>query len=133
MRLVTTLPLIAAAALSACAPVKGGSTAGAHQQTDARTCFRTMNVRNFRAPDFQTLYVRSSAKDVFQIQTYGACRDVDTAVAIELRPLDGFSTLCTGDFATLNVVTPSHSTCRVLVTKRMTVEEVAALPGRDRP
>lgn len=133
MRLVTTATLMAAAALSACAPVNTSTAPGANQRSDARTCFRTMNVRNFRAPDFQTLYVRSSRKDVFEIQTYGACRDLDTAVAIELRPLDGFNSLCTSDFATLNVLTPSRSTCRVQVTKRLSDEELAALPARDRP
>lgn len=133
MRLVFVLPLLAIAALAGCAPTGAARTANSNEQASARTCFRTMNVRNFRAEDWQTLYVRTSSQDVFQIQSAGVCKDLESAIGIELRPLDGFSNLCTGDFATLNVGSPGRSTCRVQIAKRLSADELAALPSRVRP
>lgn len=125
--------LSSAAAITACAPISGPGSKPPGQQADARTCFRTMNIRNFSADGDQTLYVRTTANEVVQIDTFGGCRGLDTAIAIELRPQDGFSQLCTGDFSALRVVQPARDVCRVQVVKKLSDAEVAALPSRARP
>lgn len=134
MRLLfTTVALASVAAISACAPTSSPSAKPLASQADARTCFRTMNVRNFSADDDQILYVRTAANEVIQVNTFGGCRGLDTAIAIDLRPQDGFQRLCTGDFSTLRVLQPSGATCRVQVIKQLSDAEIAALPSRVRP
>lgn len=133
MRLLFAAAVLSSAAVAACAPTSAPGSKPPGQQTDARTCFRTMNVRNFSADGDQTLYVRTAANEVVQVSTFGGCRGLDTALAIELRPQDGFSQLCTGDFSTLRVVQPARDVCRVQVVKKLSDAEVAALPSRVRP
>ncbi|WP_426020466.1 DUF6491 family protein [Brevundimonas sp. DWR2-3-1b1] len=115
-------------ALWACAPSPGATTAS---RVDAAQCFRPSLVRNFNAPNDQTLYVRTSGADVFQIDST-FCRDMTRALSVALEPLSG-SNLCVGDQATLRSPTTGPEPCRVRIARKLTVEEVAALPSRDRP
>ena len=114
--------------LSACAPSPGVATAS---RVDATQCFRPNLVRNFTAPNDQTLYVRTSGADVFQIETT-FCRDMPRALSVALEPLSG-SNLCVGDQATLRSPATGPEPCRVRIARKLTAEEIAALPSRDRP
>ncbi len=128
---------MSAALLSACAP--SAQTATAQAETDEQApsrCFRTENVRNFRADRQSDLYIRSGRDAVFQINTSGACWDVDTAFSIALAPASGGSgNVCVGD--PINVLVPNAAPgrrlCRAFVVKSLTSEEVAALPEKARP
>ena len=113
--------------LAACAP-STGPMAGGSARSDQNQCFRPDLVRNFTAPSDQTLYVRTVDADVFRIDTVG-CRDLQGSLSIALEPLVGTSRLCVGDPAGLIARSP----CRVRVGKKLTAEEIAALPSRDRP
>jgi hypothetical protein len=115
-------------ALSACAPSPGATTAS---RIDATQCFRPSLVRNFNAPNDQTLYVRTSSSDVFQIDST-FCRDMTRALSVALEPLSG-SNLCVGDQATLRSPATGPEPCRVRIARKLTAEEIAALPSRDRP
>ena len=115
-------------ALSACAPSPGVTTAS---RVNATQCFRPNLVRNFTAPNDQTLYVRTSGADVFQIETT-FCRDMTRALSVALEPLSG-SNLCVGDQATLRSPATGPEPCRVRIARKLTAEEIAALPSRDRP
>lgn len=115
-------------ALSACAPSPGVTTAS---RVDATQCFRPSLVRNFNAPNDQTLYVRTSSSDVFQIDST-FCRDMTRALSVALEPLSG-SNLCVGDQATLRSPTTGPEPCRVRIARKLTAEEIAVLPSRDRP
>ncbi len=126
--------LVLAAAVAGCAPAPG-QTAGAMAAADTaapRACFRPSEIRNFRSDTPQTVYVRTSAADVFQVQASGGCRGLDTANAIELRPQVGTGRVCAGDMATLTVL-GARDTCRVRAVKRLSEQDLAALPGRLRP
>lgn len=124
----------AAASLSACAPMEG-APAGASSMA-RNQCFDAATLRNYRAVQGRTLYVRTSRNDVFELQSVGACNDLDGAVGIALIPDGGsISRLCPGDGAEVRVrggPVPSGP-CRVRVTRMLTDEQVAALPDRDRP
>lgn len=122
------LSSVAVLALAACAPSPGATTAS---RVDANQCFRPNLVRNFTAPNDQTLYVRTSGADVFQIET-PFCRDMTRALSIALEPLSG-SNLCVGDQATLRSPAIGPQPCRVRIARTLTAEEIAALPSRDRP
>ncbi|MDK2746826.1 MAG: DUF6491 family protein [Brevundimonas sp.] len=141
MRILLTAALaastVAAPGLSACAPAATTAVAAAAdgENTTAR-CFRTDNVRNFRADRQSNLYIRSLRNDVFQINTSGGCWDLDSALSIAVTPtLGGSDTVCVGDPVQIIVpnADPGRRTCRAFVAKSLTAEEVAALPDRARP
>ena len=122
----------AVAALAGCAPSAGpvAGAAGLAADAGARPCCRPSLVRNVRTSSDQTLYVRTSNDDVFQIDA-AFCRDMTSALSIVLEPTAGSSSLCVNDQARLRMggVEP----CRVRVVKKLSAEELAALPSRDRP
>lgn len=130
MRLVSTL-LATAVVASGCAPApRSDAPPTAPMTGEDRVCFRPSEIRNFRSETSQTVYVRTSASDVFQVQASGGCRGLETANAIAMRPQTGAGRICTGDWATLSL--PAE-TCRVQVVKRLSEADLAALPGRLRP
>lgn len=136
MRTFAWISLVAAAVagLSACAPMEGPVQSG---PPGARNpCFDAATLRNYRSVQGRTLYVRTSRDEVFELQSVGACNDLDGAVGISLVPTFGSITrLCVGDSA--DVLTRggpgSSGPCRVRVTRMLTETEIAALPDRDRP
>lgn len=131
------LALIAAglATLSACAP----SSVGPGDQSAVaaeRQCFLPQTMRNFRSDGDTTVYVREGRGDVYQVTSSG-CRGLSASRTFSLTPLGGGSA-CVGD--TVDIVTfgPSirnenNSTCQGRILKRLTEDEVAALPSRLRP
>ncbi len=140
MRILMTASLAAstltALTLSACAPATQTATAEAQGATKIARCFRTDSVRNFRTDRQSDLYIRSLRDDVFQINTSGACWDMDSALSIAVTPtLGGSDTVCVGDPVQIIVpnADPSRRSCRAFVAKSLTAEEVAALPDRARP
>lgn len=121
-----------ATVLSACAPVAG--TAPSQTSTPSRQCFYADRVDNFRG-DNQTLYVRTHSKEVFELQSFGDCADIDFALSIAFLPNSGVNRLCTGDLSRIVVgsgLSPRNQ-CRVQVVKKLTATEVEALPARNRP
>ncbi|MFK0300170.1 DUF6491 family protein [Brevundimonas sp. NPDC090276] len=123
------LTALGVTALSACAPMTGGEGA---KPSPNRQCFYPDQVDNFRGNN-QTIYVRARNKDVFELQTFGMCSDVDFAFAIAFVPNTALSRLCVGDTSRLVVGAPPRDLCRVQVVKQLTEAEVMALPSRDRP
>lgn len=99
-----------------------------------RQCFSPQQVQNFRSAGPTTVYVKVGAKTVYELQTAGACKDLEDAFQISIQPEQG-GRLCSGDWATL--VTPGSTSpleaCRVQITKVLSEAEVAALPDRSRP
>lgn len=122
-----TLPLLGACAASA----TGDAAVPAES---ARQCFFSSQVTNFRTGSVQTVYLRAGRDDVFELQSTGFCRDLDTASSIAITPLySGGDRLCGGDDAAIAIGGSRDAPCRVRVVKKLTAEEVAALPGRQRP
>ena len=130
--LAFSLPVLILA--SACAPgpdMAPGAAAGAGD-----VCFTSDRVINFRAGATPSVYVKAIGGDVFELQTFGPCRDIDSAYTIGLSPLAGESyRTCVGDGIDLQVAAAgvAANRCRARVVKKLTEEEVAALPSRYRP
>lgn len=129
-------------ALAACAPTSGGSAgaadmAAATDTETARACFYPNQVRNFRSERGDKLYVRSARNEVFELSAVGFCPDLPSAIALTLNPRFGGSTrLCPSDQATVVIGQPSPTSsapCHVRVERRLTEDEIAALPERARP
>ncbi|RZJ04475.1 MAG: hypothetical protein EON89_07575 [Brevundimonas sp.] len=130
----------AALILSACAPTRdtaGGASETASASRD-RQCLTVSQVRNFRQGGTGTVYLRSGRNEVFEVTGAGGCFDLDFANQLALVP-DGIGRaggqVCAGDSAqiVLGGGTSARDVCRVRVTKRLTAEEVTALPSAYRP
>lgn len=123
------------AAMSACAPSPMASGDGTLVASE-RQCFLPQAIRNFRPDGDTTVYVRDGRGDVYQVASSG-CRGLSASRVLSLSPIGGGSA-CVGE--TVDIVTsgPSirgenNSVCAGRVTKRLSEDEIAALPSRLRP
>ena len=126
----TLLALVAATSLAV--PVMA-APANPAPKTSTRTCFRANDVENFSAPDDRTVYVRVNRKDVFRLDLFSPCPDVDWAweIAVESR---GSSWICSPLDATVVTKTPiGPQRCQVHAMTKLTPEQVAELPAKHRP
>ena len=137
-RLITYPAAAAAVALTAsCAPNGDmgmpGVAAGPEHQ-----CFYGEQVRNFRAGGPGQIYIRAMRNQVFELNSSGGCTDLDFTHRLAITPdVGGLAggRICTGDWAriTLPASSAPPRTCRARVSRVLTEEEVAALPGPHRP
>ncbi len=100
-----------------------------------RQCFSPQQVDNFRTAGGNTLYLKARTGAVYELNTAGACNDLDGTNQLAIVPELGLSRLCSGDWATIAVPGSAQPVerCRVQITKVLSAEEVAALPSRYRP
>ena len=124
--------------LAACAPTSGDAGPSGSGARAERQCFNVSQVDNFRQGRISEVYLKVGRNDVYRLDAAGGCNDLDFANRLAILPdgagLSG-SRLCTDDWARLVVpgsTTPA-SVCRVRISKRLTAEEVAALPAAYRP
>lgn len=125
-------------AVAACAPVSGAG-AGADQtaaNATPRQCVFQRDIRNFRVSnDGRNVYVRAGMKSVYQLETMGACPDLENALAIGFKPTGGMTSLCVGDWTRVVAIAGGQgdTPCSVRMVGALSEAEVAALPARDRP
>ena len=101
-----------------------------------RVCFMSDRVVNFRAGQSPSIYVKALGGDVFEIQTTSYCSGIETANTLAFTPLVGSSSrTCVSDSLTVDVAVAGASStrCRARVVRKLSEEEVAALPSRYRP
>jgi hypothetical protein len=119
--------IIAAAAL---ASVPGAGVAGA---APARQCFHASDIDGWTAADKATVNLRVHLRDYYQLKLAGDCQDIDWTqrIGIEHR---GSNWICDRMDAVLIVPTEiGPRRCTVDSVRKLTPEEVKALPGRQRP
>jgi hypothetical protein len=136
MNLRTAAPLVACAVMAVGAV--GSAPAAAKSPLEPgskppRQCFWNHEVENFASNDDRIVNVRVRVKDIYQFEMFGRCDEVDWAnhIAIVSR---GSDYICTGMDA--DIVTPSSlgpHRCAVRSIRKLTPEEVAALPKHARP
>jgi len=96
-------------------------------------CFWTRMADGFAAPDEHTLNVRVGVRDVYQFEMFGPCPDIDWNQRIALVSRGG-STICTGMDAEVVTHSPiGPQRCAVRSVRKLTPEEIAALPRRAKP
>jgi hypothetical protein len=126
-----------AAAVAALFALGATASAPAYAKSPAATgktqCFFTRNADGFAAPDEKTLYVRVGVRDVYQFEMFGRCPDIDWNQRLALVSRPG-SSICTG----MDAEVISHSPigpqrCPVRSVRKLTPDEVKALPPRSRP
>lgn len=137
MRIPVLASLGALAILASCAPVADGGVSRGEVGPGARQCFSVNQVRNYQQGLPDQVFLRVGRTDVYELNAAGGCPDMDFAQRMALVPDGGTisSRLCTHDWARVVVPgsTSQTSVCRVRISRKLTVEEVAALPPRHRP
>jgi hypothetical protein len=129
---------IGAAALAAVLACGGASQVAAARDTapkyEANKCFYSRNVTSFAAPDERNLYVQVNNRDVYHFEMFGPCPDIDWNQRLTLIARPG-PWICDGMDA--EVVTHAagigRQKCMVRHMRKLTPEEVAALPKHARP
>lgn len=98
-----------------------------------RQCFWTNQVNNFAAESDRVVNVRVGVKDIYRLEIFGTCPEIDWTQKIAIVSRGG-STICSGLDADL--VVPSSigpQRCTVRNVRKLTPEEVAALPPKAKP
>ena len=99
-----------------------------------KACFSARSVTNFSAVDDRTVNIRVGVRDVYQLDLFGFCPDIDwqNEIAIKSR---GSSFICSPLDATILVRGPFDriERCEVRGMRKLTEAEIAALPPRHKP
>ena len=100
------------------------------------SCFWASRVENFAAVDTQNLYLRVGSKDVYQAKLFSTCLDLDWVHRLALVS-NPSSLVCEGPTMNLDVVVRDvgigRQRCSVTNVRKLTPDEVAALPKGARP
>jgi hypothetical protein len=135
MRIVMTACVAAASlALSAYAPAESPSP-GSGVDTQPRQCFSVREIRSFGGGPDQVL-VRLNGGDVYALETGAGCANLNLNLRISVAPEAGSargSRLCTDDWAEIVAPDPMSGVCRAQISRKLTTQEIAALPPGDRP
>lgn len=95
-------------------------------------CFSTRDIRNVAAEDDFTVNLRVGVADVFQAKTASVCPDVGFGPALAYRSFS--SRICSETDMTLVTRGPfSTRDCPLESLRKLSPEEIAALPKRARP
>ena len=133
MNLKIALPLLAAASLAAAAPVAAKSPLEPAKPSARGQCFWTRQVNSFASSDNRVVNVRVGVKDIYQLEMLGRCEDVDWNHSIALVSR-GSDYICTGlDAEIISPTSIGPHRCPVKTVRKLTAEEVKALPKRARP
>lgn len=130
---LNTIMMIAAASLLGLGPAAAKSPDEPAMKPQNQ-CFWTHQVSNFASDDNRTVNLRVGRKDVYQFEMFGPCLDVDWSSRIALVSRNGSSSICNGMDA--DIVTPSTlgpQRCPVRSIRKLTPDEIKALPKRARP
>lgn len=114
-------------------------SAGAAQAADvakpktSRACFLTRDVNGWSAADDKTVYIRVGVKDIYRLDLFGTCPDINWNWSIALES-HGSSWICSPLDATIIAKSPiGPQRCPVSKVTKLSPAEAAALPKKHRP
>jgi hypothetical protein len=108
------------------------------QGAQAKSCFWTRNVDRLRSINGRTAYVRVRSRDVYELKLFAPCLNVSWSHGATLRSR-GSSQVCEGGTSWLEIYARATGSrggtqrCRVSEVRKLTADEVAALPSGARP
>lgn len=135
-----TLALVAAG-MASCAPTPsdmGGAGSGDGAAPE-RACFYPSTLVNFRTEGDNIAYIKAGRNEVYELRAAGFCRGLSGARSLAITQTAGMgSRACVGDMVNVLASAPAlddstNVPCRAQVARKLTDEEVAALPDRLRP
>ena len=131
------LPLAAGVAVLFLAAFAGAGASGqpapAAPKKPAQACFYARNVSSWSAVDRHTINLRVNVRDYYQLKLLGDCGDIDFSQRIGLQSR-GSDWICSG--LDVTVIAPSPigpQRCAATGLRKLTPEEVAALPPKQKP
>lgn len=103
-----------------------------------RYCFNIDQVHGYSTPSNQIFYVQAQHRQIYEVRPVSACRWMDYSEQLEIRPGIGepsLTRLCEGDAAELHVPGGDRrdERCRIRIERRLSEQEIAALPAEARP
>jgi hypothetical protein len=123
------VPVLAGCADNAPAgPAQAAAAGGA-----ARSCFYARDIESWAPAGDMTVNLRVRFKDYYQLKLLAPCNNINwnEAIGIEHR---GSSWICSGLDATVIATGPSGpNRCPAISVRKLTPEEAAALPRREKP
>ena len=120
-------------ACSAACADSGAQTDLASASNPGRSCFRSADVTSWAAGDRTTVTLQVGIREFYQIKLLAPCGDIDFSQRIGLRSR-GTDFICTGLDVEVIAPTPTGlERCQASSLRRLTTDEVSALPGRARP
>jgi hypothetical protein len=122
------------AALALAASALAATSAGAQPPPRQQQCLYVRNINGFSAPNDHTIYVRSSVNDVWRIDLMTDCIGLSFKQGFQLRSAGGDRWICDPIQAEVRIRdTGISQRCPVTGLHKLTPDEIAALPRRDRP
>lgn len=118
------------AATLALAGVGASAQEPAEKSQGARACFPVNDVRNWEGVRGAKVIIRTGRDDFFEASFIGPCPEIDFAQQIVIHPRTGYR-VCEGDDVHITIV--NRATCRADRFRKLSADEVAALPPRRRP
>jgi hypothetical protein len=99
-------------------------------------CFWSRDVRDSKAPDTSTVYVRVARNEIYELKLAAPCADLAGSAGVSLHTR-GSSRVCEGPGANVSVRptrTPvSHAMCQVSSVRKLNYAETKALPAGAKP
>ena len=136
MKIVAPASLAVAGALTLAVGAAGQPEAPASNPHVAPSCFWIRDVDNFSATDDRHLYIRVGVRNVYLLMLYGNCLELSWVHHIALRSRAS-SNICEGRTSDRDVfdreVGVGRQECPVLSVRRLTPDEVQAIPKVYRP
>ncbi len=136
MRVQFLIGVLAMAGLASGVPGAATAEGGATAPHRANACFYARNVDNFAAENDTTVNLRVGPRQVYQLKLFAPCVDLDFSQRIALRSRGVSSFVCEGHANDLELFTRSAAgptRCPVTSVRRLSVDEIAALPKHARP
>jgi hypothetical protein len=124
------LPLVLS--ILAAGPVAVTASVAATPSHTNQTCFYPDQVRGFTQTPDNAMNLRVGAKDVYHLTFAGVCENLKWARAISLEGGPGGPSLKICEGMGVTVVTEDDR-CFVNSIRRLSPEEIAALPSSERP
>jgi hypothetical protein len=103
-------------------------------RAESRQCFYARNISNYTAVGNRLVYLRVGVADIYRLDLMNDCPELSFRQTIEFARADPGSSICSANDLTLHFdEAGAHRICPVLDMRKLTPDEVALLPKRDRP
>ena len=129
-------PLLALAlGLAAAAPLPSAAAPAPTPSRNVGACFPASEVASFAVVDDRTVNILVGVREVYQLKLFAPCFDVDWADAIGLRAFGG-DWICESANSGAELFSRSSTVrnrCPVTSVRKLTPDQVSALPRGERP
>lgn len=134
-RLLKAASICAVAVLLAAPHSAGAADQPSHREAEkaGKDCFRTRNIQGYAAADDDNIYIRVGVRDVYHLAMRGRCPNIEWNEGVAIVS-HGSAWICTdrdAEVITRTRIGPQR--CPIESIRKLTPEQVEALPRRARP